>query len=173
MNYFTGCTHFNHSNIIKYCERPYPDIGTMERDMIWKWNKKVSDDDVVYHLGDFGFGSNEVLRIFLEHLNGYKIIVKGNHDHKSLKALREIGWDDCSKKPRRLWSEYFGQILLSHRPIKDEAQLSNCDWNFHAHTHQTHVVTGNKIHVGVESWNFEPVSELEILRYLVGEGYLQ
>jgi len=171
MIFFTGCTHFNHPNIIKYCERPYPDIGSMERDMIWKWNKKVSYNDTVYHLGDFGFGSPQLLKIFLEHLNGRKIIIKGNHDHMSLKRMREIGWDDASKKRRRVWTDSLGQLDLTHRPIKDMRVLEECDWNIHAHTHQTYVMSWEKrIHVGVDSWNFEPVSEWELLEYLLGKG---
>lgn len=173
MIFFTGCTHFNHDKIIKYCERPYPDVGTMERDMIWKWNKKVSDDDTVYHLGDFGYGSPRILKIFLEHLNGHKILIKGNHDRKGLRVFRNIGFDEVSKKTRRLWSKYFGVILLSHRPVKDESKFSGVTWNFHSHTHQKNVLNGNRVHVGVESWNFEPVSELEILEYLIGKGYLK
>lgn len=45
-------THFNHSNIIKYCNRPYQSVSEMDWDMVEKWNSVVKPNDHVYHLGD-------------------------------------------------------------------------------------------------------------------------
>lgn len=52
MIYFTADTHFGHANIIKMCERPFPDVETMNESMIAAWNERVRGNDTVYVVGD-------------------------------------------------------------------------------------------------------------------------
>jgi calcineurin-like phosphoesterase family protein len=86
--YFTSDTHFNHKNIIDYSDRPFrtldghPDVPAMNRALIANWNERVSEQDVVYHLGDFGMGPWKEWASFRKKLNGKIILVKGNHDKK-------------------------------------------------------------------------------------------
>ena len=95
MIYFTADTHFNHINIIKFCDRPYELIDEMNEALIENWNSVVGKDDEIYHLGDFGWGDNVDNLDILRRLNGTKYLVKGNHDWKLLKdkAIRsEFEW---------------------------------------------------------------------------------
>ncbi len=59
MMYFISDTHFNHSNIIKYCRLSFKDINEMNETIINNWNSVVTKGDTVYHLGDFCLSTDE------------------------------------------------------------------------------------------------------------------
>ncbi len=93
MIYFIADTHFNHANIIKYCNRPFNDTYEMNEYIVKKWNSVVEDDDIVYHLGDVGFGSLREVKSLVERLNGTKILLRGNNDFKiGTSTWKEIGF---------------------------------------------------------------------------------
>ena len=87
MIYFTSDTHFQHTNIIKYCNRPFKDVDEMNERLINNWNSIVSNDDTIYHPGDFCLSNDkEIINIF-KRLNDNKILICGNHDRKPGKFL--------------------------------------------------------------------------------------
>lgn len=94
--YVTGDTHFDHYNIIRYCDRPFEDTNLMNETMIDRWNEVISDDDTVIHVGDFALTSFEREKLICEKLNGYKILILGNHDKTVSRALR-AGFDEAYK----------------------------------------------------------------------------
>ena len=78
--WFTSDHHFGHSNILKYCNRPYKDVIEMDQALIDNWNSRIGPDDEVYVLGDFSLYQKEVPET-LDKLNGArKVLIAGNHD---------------------------------------------------------------------------------------------
>ena len=126
--YLIANTHFNHNNIIKYCNRPFKDIEEMNKSIINNWNSIVDKDDIVYHLGDFLLGDN--ISDFVSKLNGKIYLVRGNHDGKSINFYNNIGLEVAPTKIRL--DEY--KIILSHRPLEDRG-ISNGYINVHGHIH--------------------------------------
>lgn len=114
MIYFIADTHFNHENIIKYCDRPFSNAKEMNEYIIQKWNSVVNEDDIVYHLGDVGFGTTEMLKELISRLNGTKILLRGNHDFKrGVNGWKEVGFSEVYKKKIEL-----GNLILTHEPIE-------------------------------------------------------
>lgn len=83
--FFTSDTHFNHSNIIKFCDRPFVNVREMDDTLINNWNNVVGEDDIVFHLGDFAWGGSQIWNDTLNKLNGRKYLILGNHDMKNIR----------------------------------------------------------------------------------------
>lgn len=64
----------------------------MNEYIIKKLNSAVKEDDIVYHLGDVGFGTTEMLKELIGRLNGKKILLRGNHDfERGVNVWKEVG----------------------------------------------------------------------------------
>ena len=83
--FFTSDTHFNHANIIKFCNRPFKDVEQMNDVMIANWNSVIGKDDTVFHLGDFCLGGAAEWTKILDRLNGKIYLIMGNHDLKNIR----------------------------------------------------------------------------------------
>ena len=45
--YFMADSHFNHANIIYFCQRPFASVAEMNEALIAKWNARVGKGDTV------------------------------------------------------------------------------------------------------------------------------
>ena len=116
MNFYTSDTHFGHTNIINFDNRPFKDIKEMEDKMVENWNGVVSKNDTVYILGDFCWSKDdeEWIRI-LNRLTGNKILIKGNHDKKNMsKNLKDKFLDIKDYKEIK---DEGRKVILCHYPI--------------------------------------------------------
>ena len=77
--FVTSDTHFGHSKIIDFCQRPFSSEEEMNKAMVANWNSVVTDKDTVIHIGDVGWRST---LYWAKQLNGKKILILGNHDKK-------------------------------------------------------------------------------------------
>ena len=55
MKFFTSDQHFNHINVLKYCNRPFKDSQEMDEILIYNWNTIITPNDSTYIVGDFSF----------------------------------------------------------------------------------------------------------------------
>lgn len=137
MIFFISDTHFCHSNIIKYCNRPYSDVDEMNKDFIERWNSVVGKDDIVYHLGDFALCDKAGIKLLAKQLNGTKYLVRGNHDHWSKTFYEECGFNVLINPPVVLDGITINgnQVCVSHTPIRDSQMPKGCI-NLHGHIHE-------------------------------------
>jgi calcineurin-like phosphoesterase family protein len=178
--YFTSDQHFGHNNIIEYCNRPFHCIKQMGKDIIENFNNIVNEEDIVWHLGDFSFHLfNETKRIF-DSLNGTHNIVLGNHD-RSIKYMQEVGFKEVvySKHLTIDSIKLYLRHIPNHRTHDDRKYkdkylvepVEDYDYFICGHVHEKwkskeNIVNERSeliINVGVDQWNFKPVTLDEII----------
>ncbi len=148
-------THFGHFNIIKYANRPFDNIHSMDECIADSWNSVVRDQDIVYHLGDVYFGRNCPI---LWKLKGRKRLILGNHDDGKDQLLHDIFEKIMLWRP---FPEY--GCILSHMPLLNRSLRNNDDnISVHGHIHEKDPPSNRHINVSVERINYTPV-ELEEL----------
>lgn len=131
MRYFTSDTHFGHKNIIKYSNRPFADFEEMDWKIVDNWNNTVGPTDVVYHLGDTALGDSSRWDNIFKSLNGYKVLVVGNHDRifAGEKPRQREKWDEAYHEwfdevhdnYRGLWLDDGTVVDLSHFPYDGDS----------------------------------------------------
>ena len=163
MDYFISDMHFGHKNVIRFCDRPFRTVSDMNKSMIDLWNSEVTDADKVFVLGDVFLCSPDEAKEYIQSLNGYKILVKGNHDH-SEKVMRSVGFDEFHRSLEYKMPD--GRLaILEHRPLPDCLITEKYDLMMHGHVHISERVRGKKINVSCDIWDFKPVS-IEVLNDL-------
>jgi len=134
-------THFGHFNIKKYepirLERSknsgYSDnIDGYYTDL---WNKKVSEEDTVFHLGDLYFqGRFSSYKIEdLNSLNGRKILLVGNHDRPKYYNKLDSNWTildkviiDIEDFSQNDYIALMNKINSKHKLTQKEKRLQVC-----------------------------------------------
>lgn len=176
--WFSADTHFGHKNIIQYCDRPYDSVEEMDRDLIANWNDLVRAEDEVYFLGDFSLDFRRVKQV-VPLLNGKIHLVAGNHDlcHSSNNnarayALRYIQAGFCDVTETTTLEIAGEEVLCCHMPYFHPADTdrrfpehkpdNNGGWLLHGHVHQRWQVKGKQINVGVDVWDYAPVSQASV-----------
>jgi calcineurin-like phosphoesterase family protein len=170
--YFTSDNHFGHANIIDYCDRPFGNVREMNYAMIARWNEVVGPRDTVYHLGDFAMGNKEDMPRILKRLNGRKILIRGNHDANTGKML-EAGFDEVLDSNVvvdvdgvAVWMNHYPVASEDQRDLRRPPAPGEYDVALCGHIHQTWRVKAGVCNVGVDVWNFYPISIEQIIAAL-------
>jgi len=145
--FFVSDYHFSHSNIIKYCNRPFKYIEEMNETLIANHNSIVKPDDEVNFLGDFGFSSTANLEKILSRLNGKFYFIIGNHDKDIMNSdkFNKVGYADI------LNIKGYPKIYLSHCCSRIWEDSHKGSWHLFGHSHGTLETDNMSIDVGVDS----------------------
>jgi calcineurin-like phosphoesterase family protein len=154
--WFISDTHFGHRKILTLCNRPYKSMEEMDEDLIKKWNDKVSNKDVIYHMGDFAW--KHVNAKYRNRLNGNIHLIQGNHDilkgddyklFGSVSLLKVLNFDGQA-------------IALCHYPILHWPKSHRGAWHLYGHVHGKYPCVGKSHDVGVDVNGFKPLHFEEI-----------
>lgn len=181
--FFIADTHFNHANIIKYCNRPFANVDDQTEQLIDNWNSVVDVEDEVWVLGDFFFfyklsNINPTMKGFeiheknvrdctkiLNRLSGSKNLIKGNHDIFDNHFYKEVlGFNFVSPYPI-IFNNFF---ILSHYPLQLTETTPYFNLYGHVHSDEKYKDTSTSKCVSVERIGYKPISLNEII-----EGIMQ
>jgi len=155
--WFTADTHFGHQRTLELSMRPFANTKEMDWAMVKGWNELVTENDIVYHLGDFGSPS------YLKHLEGKQILfLIGNYDKPDVvsEMLIDKRVSIIENNDEIKLNGYI--IHLIHEP-----ENGNGIDNFFlfGHIHKFQMVKPNGLNVGVDCHCFKPINEKTVLFY--------
>lgn len=160
MIYMTSDQHFSHSNIIRFCNRPFKNREEMDEAIIKNHNSIVKPNDIVYHLGDISMANYKHIESLMKRLNGKKHIIMGNHDKpKVMRELLVAGLIESFQNVLGIGIN--GQyIWMSHYPHRSWNRSCHGSWHCFAHVHGrlNDSPCGNSYDVGVDNNNYFPIS---------------
>ncbi len=161
MQYFTADWHLGHENIIEYCQRPFRSVRQMDATIVARYNSIVTDQDEVYFLGDLSMMKDKFwLERIVKRLMGQKHLILGNHDKLDPFEYVEIGFRTVHT------ALDIGEFILVHDPVAAIVARERKWLCGHVHGLFKSVGrVGNILNVGVDVWNFNPVSIEEIRRW--------
>ena len=158
--------HFGHENVIKYASRPFANAEEMNKRLIELWNSAVSNDDLVYVLGDFTLSRRmDVIKNLVNSLNGRKILIMGNHDTRKPKHYVECGFEVATRKPMMVEPG----VILMHEPFIDSSFIAPNYIYFFGHVHVNKTLMDeypNCMCVSVERIDYRPINLDECIRKL-------
>lgn len=187
MRFFSSDLHIGHARINELAQRPFSSVEEMDQAIVDRWNAVVSTRDTVYVLGDVALGKIELSLARVSQLNGYKILVPGNHDRVfsgNREPHRLRFWPVYGQVFSMIWPEQVRFLMRSGRVVRLCHYPSQGDSRefdryvtlrppddgvplLHGHTHSHEKISGPRsFHVGVDAHDFTPVSEKEIEEWL-------
>lgn len=189
--WYTADLHLSHVNIGRYCGRPWSTVAAHDRALVSRWNAVVGDQDRVLVVGDLAMGRIDESLEIATALRGRKFLVPGNHDRchpmysdyqrwtemyeaAGFKVLQPTVpvvvhlWEPDTEEPLSI------SVNACHYPHQGESRTNEPDrdgeWRpepdssplLHGHVHDHWLQRERCINVGVDVWNYFPVSEIAL-----------
>jgi calcineurin-like phosphoesterase family protein len=159
--FFTSDTLFGRK--LASVERGFSSLEEMEGTLIDNWNSRVSQNDIVYHLGNFGWDPISTESAII-HLNGRIHFIGGSYDqHMSevslIKANRHFLLPSISYIPK-------DHMVLSHWPLMDWPEREKGSIHVHGGTIKTDINNGFRFNASIDNWSLSPV-DMDILKDII------
>jgi calcineurin-like phosphoesterase family protein len=158
--YFTSDTHFGDPRVLRIDKRPFKTLQEHDAALIGRWNDVVAEADEVWHLGDFALHvKSSRIEELLRALHGRKHLITGNNDGPdtlaasgwaSVQAYAEIEVDDRA-------------LVLCHYAFRTWKNMGRGWLDLHGHSHGLLKRQTRQYDVGVDVWEYRPVTIETIL----------
>ncbi|WP_134500113.1 metallophosphoesterase family protein [Microvirga pakistanensis] len=153
--FFTSDTHFGDPRVLRIDKRPFKTIPEHDEALVANWNEAVSPDDEVWHLGDFALHARpERIDELLAMLHGRKHLIVGNNDGAatlaakawaSVQAYAELNLDGRA-------------VVMCHYAFRTWKNMGRGWIDLHGHSHGKLKPQTRQYDVGVDAWEYRPVT---------------
>ena len=158
--FFTSDTHFGDAPRLRVDKRPFASISEMDDAIVARWNETVAADDEVWHLGDFAFGPPaDRIAELLAALPGRKHLIIGNNDGSA--TVEQPGWASVGHYAEMTVEGK--RLVLCHYPFRTWNRMGQGVIDLHGHSHGRLTPAPRQYDVGVDVWEFRPVTLATIL----------
>ena len=158
--WYTADLHFGHDNILHHSARPFRDVQHMEAVLLANLWHKVSPSDQLWVIGDFAFGARAKEEAWLWHLFGQlpgaeKHLIIGNHDGP---LTRDLPWTSVLPLAEVHDPDADLPVTLCHYPMMSWNGARKGAVHLFGHVHRSWKGCVNSINVGVDAWDYHPVT---------------
>lgn len=192
MRWLTADLHFGHVRIGELAGRPHADVHAGDSLLTMRWRERVAPEDEIFILGDLAMGDFARSLALVASLPGRKMLVPGNHDrvHPAYRA---------SPEKRSRWLSAYEEAGLQVLPLEVDIDLGegmvvrashfpysgdhteqdrhvewrpqdDGRWLVHGHVHELWKMKDRQVNVGVDVWDYSPVSASEVRSLIIEEG---
>ncbi len=133
----------------------------MDQTIVERWNRTVTPEDEIWHLGDFAVRQKpERVADLLHNLNGIKHLIAGNNDMAATTACD--AW--ASVRDYAEIEVAGARLVLCHYAFRTWRNMGKGWLDLHGHSHGRLAPLPRQLDVGVDVWEFRPVTLGEMLR---------
>jgi calcineurin-like phosphoesterase family protein len=156
--FVTSNQQFGRKGAIKAYKRPFIDIEDMNLQLVEAWNSVVSNDDIVYVLGNFAWDP-ETLEVMTNALNGDIIVISGEYDKAAKELAESLGLLDIEYLHNAI--EYHPEInaSLSYWPLSEWQGKAKGAYSIIGYPDKKYLTDHKKklINCACDLWDFKPV----------------
>jgi calcineurin-like phosphoesterase family protein len=174
--FFTADWHLGSKNVLDSCKRPFDTVERMNAVLITNCNQIAPEKtDFVIHAGDFAcykkdrneMGLNINPNLFHKIIHATFVPLEGNHDPNN--KVKFVG------SSLRLEVGPFEDVSIGHYPSYDKRAIGSFqkgDIHLCGHVHDKWKYFIDKenevlnVNVGVDVWEFKPISEDELANFI-------
>lgn len=155
-NFYTADLHLGHAGIIGLCNRPFATVEAMDEKLIENIRETVGPKDDLWIVGDLAMVKSidkPRIEAMFKRIPGRKHLVAGNHDKL---WVRELNWTSVSTLVEI--KDEGTRVTLCHYPLMTWPGARHGALQLFGHVHDNWAGSRGCINVGVDLWDFRPVT---------------
>ena len=172
VRYFTSDTHFGQKRTLELSRRPFVDVLDMDLNMMSNWNKNITNNDIVYHAGDFmDIDQINLLPELMSNLNFKELHwTLGNYDRNVIDRIKELVTDKILNG-RKVFLYENGECrieidgqkyVIKHEPYDFEVGVKDDEIALFGHIHGRAFAKRNGFDLGIDYHQYSPISEEQV-----------